>query len=263
MFAKNLLNMKKNLYFLLGLAMLASCGDDEQVDSTAPQILEALVNSEDHDIELNAGEKAALQVEVSDNDELSELKVDIHDLFDGHSHGKSTSTWEMTKIYSLSGATSLVQDSLEVPSPVIAGPYHFVFRLVDASGNESEFKEVEFVVRNGGEAQFNVTSPDFSTEVHAPKGEAFNMEGSITDDQDLAEILIRISEEEEHSHKKSGAPIYEEDIDLTGTNDTSFDLSTLDITIPTTAETGYYKLLISAKDNDGNYGVYEAEIHVM
>lgn len=247
----------------MGLALLASCTEDEQVDNTAPQILEALVNSEDHDIELNAGDKASLEVEVSDNDELSQLKMDIHDLFDGHSHGKSNTTWEMTKIYGLSGSSATLTDSLEVPSPVIAGPYHFVFRLVDASGNESEFKEVEFVVKNGSEAQFNVTSPDFSTEVHVPKGQSFNLEGSITDNQDLAEILIRISEEEEHSHKKSGAPIYEDEIDLNGTSDTNFDLSILNITIPATAETGYYKLLISAKDNEGNYGVFEAEIHVM
>lgn len=262
MFAKTKL-MKKSALLLLGLVFLASCGKDDPVDNTAPLIIEALVNSEDHDIELNAGDKAFLQVQLSDNEQLSELKMDIHDLFDGHSHGKSSSVWEMTKIYSLSGTESTVSDSLDVPSPVVAGPYHFVFRLVDASGNESEFKEMEFIVKNGSEAQFNVSSPDFSSEVHAPKGQAFDMEGTITDDQDLAEILVRISEEEEHSHKKSGAPIYEDEIDLSGTNDTSFDLSTLNITIPNTAETGYYKLLISAKDNEGNYGVFEAEIHVM
>lgn len=262
---QKLLKMKKTLLALLGLLVFVSCSDDEEVDNTAPSILEATMDGEDHDLSFNDGDQVALQVDLSDNVELSQLKLDIHDLFDGHSHGKSNSTWEMTKVYTVSGASATVNDNLDVPSPVVAGPYHVILQLVDAAGNESDFKELEFIVKNGSEPQFGVTAPDFSNEVHAPKGQAFAMAGTITDDVDLDEILIRISEEhDDHNHKKSGeAPIFEDDVDLPGSSDTSFDLSTLSITIPADAEEGHYIIEISAKDNDGNYGIWEAEIHVM
>ncbi len=258
--------MKKYLFSFLGLALLASCSDDDEAnDTTPPQILSVSMDAEDHDIEVMAGNTTALAVELSDNDALSQLKLDIHDLFDGHSHGKNASVWEMTKIYSVSGANATVQDNLQVPTAVVAGPYHAILQLVDASGNESDFKELEFIVRNGSEPQFSITAPDFSNEVHAPKGQAFDLQGTISDETDLSEILIRIEEEHEddHAHKKASAVLYEDDIDLAGTSDLSFDLSSLNITIPSSAEEGYYKLLISAKDNEGNFGVFEAEIHIM
>lgn len=261
--------MKKTLLAFGAALLLVSCSEDsndDTQDTVAPQILSATLNGEDHDLSFSAGSNVQLSVEASDNSELGQLKLDIHDSFDGHGHGKNASSaWQHTEIIDLSGANATANKALTVPDPVTAGPYHMVLRLLDASGNESEFKEVDFLVTNGSEPQFNISDPDFSSEVHAPKGQKLIISGNITDDIDLDEVVITIAEEEEHdhAHKMATGEIFTADIDLDGSADTSFDLSTVDILIPTSAETGHYEFKISAKDSEGNYAVFSAEIHVM
>lgn len=260
--------MKKTYLFAALAFVAASCSDDDETqDTTKPVILEATVNGEDHDLEFDAGDVLQLEVDLSDNEGLSQFKIDVHDVFDGHDHNKvlDGDAWEMTEVITVSGATATVNHTLNVPDPVTAGPHHFIFRVLDAAGNESEFMEMNFILKNGEEPVFNISDPDFSDEVHAPKGQSLAITGTITDDEDLDEIVITIEEEgDDHDHKNaSGEVIFSYDADLNGTADTSFDLSTVDIAIPADAETGHYELKISAKDNEGNYGVFTAELHVM
>ncbi len=260
--------MKKTFLFVAMALIFASCSDDDeqQQDTTAPQILEAAMNGDDHDLEFAAGDAVTLTASVSDNEALSQLKIDIHDVFDGHDHNKKGGDhWELTEIVNLSGASANVTHNLQVPDPVIAGPYHVILRLLDASGNESEFMEMDFLLTNGEEPQISITAPDFGTEVHAPKGQQLSLVGMITDDVDLDEIIITIEEEHDHDHKMASGDdyLFSYDEDLNGSSDTSFDLSTVTIMIPADAETGHYKFKIMAKDNEGNYGVFEEEIHVM
>lgn len=259
--------MKKHILLFSALVLMASCSEDDEVqDTAAPQILSASLNGEDHDLSFAAGDNINFSADLSDNEELGQLKLDIHDVFDGHGHGKmANATWAHSQVINVSGASATATETLNVPDPVTAGPYHIILRLLDAAGNESEFVEMDFLITNGSEPQFNITDPDFSSEVHAPKGQSLEIVGSITDDIDLDEIVITIAEEEEHDHdhKVASGEIFMEDIDLGGGNDTSFDLSTVDILIPATAETGHFELKISAKDSEGNYAVFSAEIHVM
>lgn len=248
---------------MLALGAMA-CSEDEDQDTTAPQILAATINGEDHDLVFNSGDNLQLELDLSDNEALGELKLDIHDIFDGHDHNKrGGDAWELTEIIQVSGASSTVSHSLSVPDPVTAGPYHVIFRLLDAAGNESEFEELDFLIRNGEEPLISISAPDFSNEVHVSKGQSLNLVGSISDDVDLDEVIITIMEEEEHDHKNSSGLLFSFDQDLPGSTDTSFDLSTVAIPVPSDAETGHYKLIISAKDNEGNYGQFTAEIHVM
>lgn len=256
--------MKKGyLFVLLALGAIA-CSDDEDQDTTAPQILAATINGEDHDLVFNSGDNLQVELDLSDNEALGELKLDIHDIFDGHDHNKrGGDAWELTEIIQVSGASSTLTHSLSVPDPVLAGPYHVIFRLLDAAGNESEFKELDFLIQNGEEPLINISAPDFSNEVHVSKGQNLSLVGTISDDVDLDEIIITIEEEEEHDHKNSSGLLFSYDEDLPGSSDTSFDLSTVTIPIPGDAETGHYELRISAKDSDGNYGQFTADIHVM
>lgn len=258
----------KRIAFLSAIMMIAvACSDDdENQDTTAPVILEARVNGEDHDLEFNAGDALQLEVDLSDNEALGQFKIDVHDVFDAHDHGKRDGdTWEMTEVLNVSGASATLSHTLNVPDPVTAGPHHFIFRALDAAGNESEFMELNFVLLNGEQPTFDITTPDFSNEVHVSKGTSLTINGFINDDVDLAEILIVVKEEEhdDHNHKNASGEIFEYDVDLTGSSDISFDLSTVDIAIPSTAETGHYELEILAKDNEGNYGLLTGELHIM
>jgi len=255
--------LKRTALFALLLSFWACSDDDENQDNIAPNILSVTMNGEDHDLSFTNGATINLAAEVSDNEGLGQLKIDIHDLFDGHSHGKldGGDAWEMTKIVSLSGSSTTVNETMTVPDPVVAGQYHVILQLLDAAGNEAEFEELEFVITNGEEPQINISSPTFDG-LHIDEGMKLELVGMVTDNEDLDEIVITISEEDDHNHKNQSGEIFEFDVDLDGSADTSYDLSQVDITIPVGTEEGDYKIVISAKDNEGNYGIFEAEFHV-
>lgn len=262
--------MKKLKIFSLltmGSLLFIACDKEEDEDTVAPQILSATINDEDHNIMVMAGDELHIEAEVSDNEELGELKIDIHDIFDGHSHKKAVVKWSEVVTVELSGKSEDVHRHLTVPATTTAGPYHAIFRLIDDEGNEAEFVEIDFMITNGSQPMISVTDPDFSGEVHAPKGSTLSLQGIITDNIDLEEIMISLEEEHGH-HKKAGAQsvIYEEDFDLPGSADSSWDLQAdgnVNISIPTSAETGHYLLMIRAMDNEGNMNVFEAEVHIM
>ena len=259
----------KKLQFLsvfMTLSLLfTACKEEEDQDTTAPTIEEALIDGEDHDISIMAGNEMDLDVHVTDDVALGELKMDVHDIFDGHSH-KSVVKWSNVETIQLSGKEQHVHEHMDVPQNTTAGPYHVVFRLIDEAGNEGEFVELDFMISNTSQPVINVTSPDFSTEIHASKGSTLSIMGTITDDTDLEEIIV-VLEEEHDDHKSSDeGPTYEEDFDLTGTSDTSWDFQSdgnININIPTDAETGHYIFEVIAEDNEGNINIFEGEVHIM
>lgn len=257
----------KKYFGLAALALMISCSEDEDPqDTMEPTIKNVVINEGGEYPTVAAAADMTLKAEVSDNDVLQELKLEIHDIFDNHTHGKKADSWEQIIILPLSGGSQNIEEIIPVPGTATAGMYHVVLRVLDASGNESDFVEKEFIVSNGNEPQISVTNPVFgANEVHAPKGNKFNLQGTITEDVDIVEVTIMIEEEHHdgNSQKKSSSPIFMTDIDLDGSSDTSFDLGQVDITIPTDAETGYYKFSIIAKDSEGNYGLFIEEIHVM
>lgn len=267
--------MRKYLMLLAFPLAFVACDDDDEnstdQDVSAPEIEELKVNGHDHDVRVNGGDKMTLEAHIHDDQGLKEAKVDIHDVFDGHTHGKNAgATWEAAETYPLSGKEAEMKEDFQVPGQATAGRYHAVVRALDEAGNEAEFREINFVLENGQQPTFNITDPDFSKEVHAPKGSNFSLKGSVDDDKDLAEVVIVIEHHEEHGHDDDGhdhgkkeGPIVEEDWDLNGSNDTTFDLSQFSVTIPSDAEEGDYKLEIVALDSDGNYGLFEGKLHIM
>lgn len=250
--------------------LFAACDKDEDEDTTAPEIKSVTINQADHDIAVAAGDEIHIDAHVTDNEALGELKVDVHDIFDGHSHGKKSSVkWAEVMTIALSGKEQHVHDHMDVPQDATAGPYHAVFRLIDAEGNEGQFAEVDFMITNSSQPQINITDPDFSGEVDAAKGSTLSIMGTITDDTDIDEIVISLEEEhDDHSHKKntSEEPLYEADFDLTGSSDMSWDFQTdgnVNIAIPTDAEEGHYALKVVVIDDEGNMNVFEGEVDIM
>lgn len=263
--------MKKfAILFVAALPVFAAC-KKEDPDLDPPVIAEYKINDEDHDIEVAAGSEMHVDLVFTDNEELREYKIDIHDAFDGHEHGKvsSITRFSFQQTYAINGKQATEHQDVDIPAESAAGPYHAIVRVIDEEGNEGEFGELIIHITHPDQPVINVTSPDFSDEVHAPKGSTFTLTGTITDNNDLEEIFIVIKEEDDHGHGKvQSGELYEADFDLTGSNDTSWDFAEIsnqgkDIVIPSTAETGYYKLEVVAKDAEGHMTVWEKEIHVM
>lgn len=264
--------MKKyflNSAFALVVALsVVSCEDEKQEDTVNPEIIEATIDGEDHDVVVNAGEQMTVAASLSDNEELGELKIDIHDVFDGHTH-KSSASWAEVTIVSLSGTSQDVSENIAIPTDATAGPYHATFRVLDKSGNEGEFVEIPFMLSNGSEPEINITSPDFTDHVHVSIGSTLVVEGMITDDVDLAEIYVVLEEEhdDDHDHKSTQEDaLYEMDFDLEGASDLTWDFQidgNVNIAIPATAEEGHYVLTVRAEDSEGNINIFEAELHIM
>ena len=260
----------KVLLPIVGSAFLmASCDKDEDNDTTAPIIKSATIDGKVEDIEVTAGTAMTFVVEVSDNEDLGQLKLDVHDNFDGHTHKSTASvSWAEVKIVELSGTDKTVTQEMNVPTEATAGPYHADILLIDAEGNEGEFVERSIMIRNGSEPSINLTNPDLSGEVHAMKGSTLSLEGVVTDNVDLAEIHIVLEEEhDDHDHKSTQEDaLYDKDFDLTGAAEISWDFQTdgnVNIAIPANAETGHYILTIRAEDGEGNINILSGEIHVM
>lgn len=248
--------------------MMISCDKDDDTDTTAPVINSATIDGKEEGIEANVGNAMTFEVKVSDNEALGQLKLDVHDAFDGHSHDKSSGiNWANVAIIDLSGTEQTVSHDMEIPTNATAGPYHAEILVIDAEGNEGEFVERVIMIRNGSEPGIEITSPDFTNEVHVTKGSTLSLEGVVTDETDLAEILIILEEEDEEAHKSvQHEALYEMDFDLEGTSDLTWDFQVdgnVNIAIPATAEEGHYVLTVRAEDSEGNINIFEAELHIM
>ena len=259
----------KVLLPVVSLALfLASCNKNDDTDTTAPLIKSATIDGKEEGIEVSAGNAMTFEVEVSDNEALGQLKLDVHDAFDGHTHDKSSRVrWSEVKIINLTGTNQVMTYDMTVSSDALAGPYHAEISVIDAEGNEGEFAERVIMVRNGSEPGINVANPDFSGEVDITRGSTLALAGVVTDDTDLAEIYIILEEEHDDSHKSTQEePLYEMDFDLEGLADVSWDFQTdgnVNIAIPSGAEAGHYLLTVRAEDAEGNINIFTGEIHIM
>jgi hypothetical protein len=154
--------MKILVFTVASLLLLASCGKDK--DKTAPefgQIVSPLGQGNDGIIVLR-GEYAQVIQEnentieikgtVTDETELKELKIDVHNASDGHSH-KILSAYEFLdfeKIIDLSGKTVYnfdVDIDLSQYPNLISGIYDIAIYATDKDGNQTTFGNGKAVKR--------------------------------------------------------------------------------------------------------------------
>lgn len=175
--------MKKNRFQSVGLgiflALLSACAPQ---DREKPVIaLENLTDS----VRLATGDTLELHLRFSDNQKLAQYKIDIHEAFDGHTHGKiyRARPWSRIKIGDLSGTLQKVIEKIPVFDSAAAGPYHLIVRAVDAAGNEAEFLLKTLIVKNLYDTLAPEISPtDFPTDGQTLSG-TVNLAVDISDNQ--------------------------------------------------------------------------------
>lgn len=253
--------MKKLVLLLSVSVFLFSCSKD--TDKTKPTIDALNIDNKTEEIEVQAGQSMTLQYTVSDEVGLSEMRLDVHDAFDGHTHGKTSSFnklfWE--QIDTLNGLTETTNSiTVDVPANTTAGPYHLDAIVVDLAGNQSDIGLLDFTVLNAGMAMITITSHNLSSMVDVPKGSWFVLQGSVSDDIDLDEVII-VMEEEGHTHGKTATgEYYMSESELTGSNDIMFSIT--DSIWVGQNDAGHYMLEVIAIDSDGNMSITEGELHV-
>jgi hypothetical protein len=100
-------------------------------------------------ITLNTGDSIVISFTATDNEDLSQYKIDVHSNFDCHGHARvETSVWEVIDIVNLQGVSQEVTHVLRVPDSTTAGLYHFSIQLADFFGNSAKTEIFHISVKN-------------------------------------------------------------------------------------------------------------------
>lgn len=251
--------MRKLVLPLLVSVALFSC-KKEDPDTQKPVISSVSVNGlSTASLSVSAGSSLSFEIGLSDNIELKQVKIDIHDAFDGHHHAMNIPFSSQT-IYNISGTSLNFTTVINVPSDAAAGPYHIEIYCIDGSGNEAISVERELSITQSGQAVINVTSPDLSAEVDVIPGDTIHLAGTVTDDIDIATIDIHLENED------LGSIVFDQAFTLSGSSDTLWNFSEVEnqgyfIILPA-GITGHHHLRIAVTNSDNNMTVVEQHVHV-
>jgi hypothetical protein len=138
-------------------------------------------------IYLHSGQNLVLSLKFSDNEGLSQYKIDIHENFDCHGHrGPTVNPWQVLQLTDMSGLTVQENITLTVPNDVTAGNYDFQIKCLDLSGNEAGATEAySIVIRNSldtipPEARIDVPSQSSITK---NPGDLLTISGTALDNE--------------------------------------------------------------------------------
>ena len=149
--------MKKILFSLttaivLFGAVACSSNDDSVKDTAKPVITDEGITANPVDCQVyNRGESISFRYRFTDNQELGNYNLEIHNNFDNHTHGTQGQSCELdqkkeatknafyyNKDFSIPSGSKAYDASQEIKIPATAEPgdYHFVIRVTDQTGNQ-------------------------------------------------------------------------------------------------------------------------------
>lgn len=286
----NLTNMKPmfQAVLLMGLMMLTvGCSKECEecpkpaaaADTTKPVIT---LNSPASGSTQTGGTLLNVNLKVEDDRELSQVKIEIHDNFDGHGHGRlsdAVTPFEFDTIISTNAREITVNFDLALPANVAAGQYHFIVEAIDKAGNQANFVEADLIMVNPEDNEAPIIAmvvPDFTVaeiDGNFAAGQdtlQVRLQGTLTDSKNGGnpgelkgyEILFY---EANHGHKTSGGsdsnPVYKiSNFNITGSvynADATLILRRADL-----ENNGEYKLKVVAYDAKNNKSEREVKYHV-
>jgi hypothetical protein len=240
--------MKKIFGIILVIAALVSCKKDS--DTTPPTISTVAINGIiDSEHSLSSGGSFALSIVVSDNEELNQLKIDIHSAEDGHSHeltggGNRGNDWEVFEIVNLSGKTMEITRNFTIPADQ-QGEWHLILKAIDKEGNEAQEILVVLDITSAFIPQFSLGSsnPEMNDEgeIEVSVGTQVTLGGSLSDSDGLIALSARLVPEGD----EDGTPLWSSNYDLAGA--TNWDLSNVSFIVPETSG-HHFVLILEARD---------------
>lgn len=227
---------------------------------------------------LTGGDQLFFDVIFNDDNALSQYKVDIHNNFDCHGHGggsapsvvvpnveNQTTDWTVLDIKELSGVSSPVNRTLDVPENVTAGNYHFHIQVIDEAGNDSPFASFYSIkIKNPLDdtpPQIIVKEPvDRSFSIK--KGETIRFVGQVTDERSLSDggngvlYLAYTDLSTGNTFNTDESFAFDENFDQVFNFDFEY-------TVPQHLTTGSYRLSLGANDgvrNVASFQFFEVEV---
>jgi hypothetical protein len=257
------MNSQKVLFILISVFFLFACNKKE-IDilpptirvldwSKQPTAAEVCGFMEEKVFFLSNEDIFEIELEITDDSELAQLKIDIHDNFDCHGHRSSTSTWFKQQIVSLNGSVFREKIRIEIPENPTVGFYHFGLLASDQSGNVSERNHwYTIFLRNASDTiapQLRIQQP-ISTELSIRRGQIFTIEAELSDNRALnlggnAGVQLR------YKGNNSSNVFRAAEIDLSGKQVTNT-VFTLNWTVPLSLLPGSYELFLSGFDGVRN-----------
>ncbi|MBK8568023.1 MAG: DUF4625 domain-containing protein [Saprospiraceae bacterium] len=198
--------------------------------------------------------------------------MDIHNNFDCHGHGGGsapavavpnvenlTTDWTLLDIQDLSGTTTPVKRTLQVPQNVTAGLYHFQIQVIDESGNDNPAANFfALKIKNPLDdlsPTITVEQPSISS-FSVKKGDTIQFKGKVTDDRSLSDggngvlFLAYTDLSSGNTFTTNKVFVFDENVDKT------FDYD-FEYTIPQTLTTGNYRYSLGANDGVRNVASFQ------
>ena len=146
-------------------------------------------------IRVVTGTELTLNLIFSDDRDLSQYKIDVHNNFDCHAHGRTTSSWQVLKIENVSGNKVVLDEVLAVPEDALAGYYHLQILCIDGAGNEAEPIIYSIQVENSIDnipPELTLSEPS-SDNFTVSKGSEIKFRGTVKDNHSLGTGKIEIT----------------------------------------------------------------------
>lgn len=277
------------LILLVFPLLLVACSQDNGVDITPPsmRILDLIPSPsagkicgtmEDTVLSIRGGETLQAELAFSDNQLLSQYKVDIHNNFDCHGHGGAaapgipvpnvgsvTEDWTVLALEGLSGQSQNITLSLEAPENITAGAYHFQIQVLDESGNDNPLSNY-YSIRAYHPADeeppvIRVDTPPENS-LTAQKGSIIPFEGQVTDNYSLSDGgngLLFVSYTDLSSGNTFSTDAF---VTFDDSVDTAYDFE-LAFEVPKTIKSGNYRVQLNAHDGVRNLAtpiLFEVEV---
>lgn len=251
----------KILVLWLAVFALASCGKEDttppewEFTSFTPQPLPGIVCGEiEPDVFfVTGGDTLSFTVIFTDDTELSQYKIDIHENFDCHGHGK-TSDWSVLEVINLSGTEQVITKSIPVPANVTAGKYHFIIQLLDAAGNQARNTFIRDISVNNPTDTVapvvSVTAPLSTDNISVSRGGSIIFQGSVSDNLSLGtggngKLVI------DYINNTNNNTFSGKTINFPESQGTSYNFNET-ITIPNSVPAGSYTFRVYAYDGVNN-----------
>jgi len=268
---------------IFGLLFFTACEDDnEVVDVTAPTITLSEPGTGEA---FDAGDAVHFEALFEDDIALATYSINIHDNFDGHSHGRLAATsFEYSQSFDLSGTSDDVHEDIDIPSDAFAGPYHMVVEAIDAAGNSTTFAdgssiETEIWIHNDEMAHVHFED-ETGAEVDEYEGvvdEPLQFYGEVEDQAgNLDHVLIMVGhleeggEHDDHDHGRMAEDdhVFEEEFEVEGQASVALEdlLDGANIVVTQSdldelEEGEHLYLIVRVEDEAGNISRYSIEIH--
>lgn len=143
--------IKNTIFIFTLLCALCACSssDSDDKDMQMPVISEEGIVANPIDCQVyHRGETMAVHYLFTDNMELGQFNIEVHNNFDHHTHSTSVvecpqdadkapvKPWIYNQDFSIPEGQRQYEANIEIPIPadVDPGDYHFMIRLTDAAG---------------------------------------------------------------------------------------------------------------------------------